>query len=75
MRKVGQILLDMEPLLEELVHEHELQKGELLALISRWVDIHAPDSIEEYVDKSPVIEYYGSIAGLMKLARSHRRKK
>jgi len=74
MRKVGQILLDMEPLLEELVHEHELQKGELLALISRWADIHT-DSIEEYVDKSPVIEYYGSVAGLMKLARSHRGKK
>ena len=75
MRKVGQILLDMEPLLEQLVHEHELQKGELLKLISVWVDIHAPNAIEEYVDSSPLIEYYGSVAGLIKLAKSMRKKK
>lgn len=70
-RKVGKVLLKMEPLLFELVQDHELQKGELLALISRWVDIHYPDAIETYtVDNSHPVEYYGHKDGLIRLAKS-----
>lgn len=53
LRKVGNILLDMEPFLEELVVNHELQLGELLSLINCWVHIHAPHAVEEYLDGSP----------------------
>lgn len=59
LRKVGDILLEMEPLLFELVEKHELQKGELLVLFSVWVDIHYPGAIEPYEDGTNPIFYYG----------------
>lgn len=46
-RKAGDILLDLEPLLFELV-EHGLQRGDILALINVWIDVHAPECIEVY---------------------------
>lgn len=58
LRPVGDILLEMEPLLEELTIDHELQLGELLSLIDRWARIHVPGSVEEYEDgSSPVFKY------------------
>lgn len=59
-RPVGQVLLDMEPLLFELCEKHELQRGEVLALIHTWITIHYPGAIEEYVDGGSPVFYYGS---------------
>lgn len=68
LRPAGEVLLEMEPLLFELVQDHEIQKGELLALISRWVDIHYPSAIEVYEDDSVPVEFYGSAEQLRKIA-------
>lgn len=57
LRKLGDIMLDMEPLLEELVDSQDLQKGEILALIDWWVNIHRPEAIEQYMDGSNPIFY------------------
>jgi len=59
LRKVGDILLDMEPLLFELTEQHELQRGEILSLVKNWVDVHYPGAIEEYEDGSSPDMYYG----------------
>ena len=57
MRKVGDILLDMETLLDELV-DHELQMGEILVLQKAYLEIHQPSCIEQYEDgTSPVYKY------------------
>jgi hypothetical protein len=58
-RTTGDILLDMEPLLFELVIDQGIQKGELLSLFSVWVDIHYPAAVETYeIDEShPVFQY------------------
>lgn len=57
-RPAGKVLLEMEPLLFELVKDHELQRGEVLALIKCWVDIHYPQAIEQYTTGgSPVYNY------------------
>jgi hypothetical protein len=57
LRKVGDIMLDMEQLLLELHIDHDMQHGEVLYLINGWQHIHVPNQIEVY-DKdgsSPVL--------------------
>ena len=48
LRKVGDIMLDMEKLLFELHIDHDLQHGEVLYLVNGWQKIHVPDQIETY---------------------------
>jgi hypothetical protein len=52
-RPLGDILLDLEPLLEEIIDTHSIQKGEIVSLVDVWVQIHRPDAVEKYVDGSP----------------------
>lgn len=58
-RDMVDILLDMEKLLFELHEGHELQHGEVLALIHVWQTIHVYESIETYEDGSHPEFYYG----------------
>lgn len=53
LRPLGQITADLEPLLFEMVCQHDLQHGEVLALIDVWLSIHAPACKEKYTDGSP----------------------
>jgi hypothetical protein len=57
-RKLGNVLLDMEPLLLELI-DHELQHGDILNLIRGYLEIHAPGAKEEYDDGGNPEFYYG----------------
>ena len=57
-RKLGDVLLDMEPLIDELV-DHGLQMGDILALIRSHLLIHNPECIEEYVDGTAPEYFYG----------------
>lgn len=58
-RKVNDIIIDLEKLLFELHEEHELQHGDVLALIHVWQTIHVPESIETYEDGTSPEFYYG----------------
>jgi len=51
MRRLGDITLDMEQYLEELVDDHDLQRHEILGLIDYWIRYHRPGALEEYVDE------------------------
>lgn len=75
-RKVIKPLLEMEPLLFELICDHELQKGDVLALISTWIDTHAPEAIEVYTEEKagPPIFFYGHIDGLKRLLGKTKKK-
>ena len=70
MRPAGDVLLELEPLLFELVDDQGLQLGELLALVKCWTEIHAPHAIEEYTadDTSPIY-FYGPREALLKRAK------
>lgn len=59
LRRLGDITEDLEPLLFELAVDHDLQRGEILALIFNWINVHVPEAIEEYTDGSEVEYYYG----------------
>jgi hypothetical protein len=51
--------LDLEPLLDELAEGHELQMGDILALVRSHLLIHNPDCVEEFLDGSEPIYVYG----------------
>lgn len=58
-RKLGDILLDMEQLIDEMA-DNELQLGDVLNLVRGHIEIHRPDMIEVYEDdNSSPIFYYG----------------
>jgi len=59
MRKLGNITLDIEPLIQEMTDDHELQCGEILNLIYGYIMIHRPECIEQYNDGSMPVMYYG----------------
>lgn len=59
-RQVGNILLDLEVLLEELTDTHGLQHGDVLALIHVWLTVHRPAAREVYTsDGSSPTFFYG----------------
>lgn len=58
MRKLGDILLDLEVILDEMVDSHDLQFGDILNLVYGHLVIHRPDAREEYVSGgNPVFKY------------------
>lgn len=59
LRKLGDVLLDLEPLLDEMVEGHELQMSDVLALIFRHLEMHNPGCIEEFLDGTKPVFFYG----------------
>ncbi len=58
LRPLGNILLDMEDLLQEMTDDHDLQWGDVLFLVYGWLQVHAPKAKEEYLDgSSPRLKY------------------
>lgn len=59
LRPMGDITADLELVLEEMIDGHDLQRGEVLALVYNWINVHRPACIEEYDDGtgSPVYSY------------------
>lgn len=58
-RPAGDILLDMEPLLEELIDVHDLQWADVIYLVHGWLAVHRPQAQEQYVEGgSPVLYGY-----------------
>lgn len=71
LRPLGDVLLDLEPLLYELTSDHELQRGEVLALMKAWCDIHMSECIEQYQDDTEPVYYYGHKNNLLEFAKKH----
>lgn len=58
-RTTGDILLDMEPLLLELVEKQDLQWGDVMHLIYGYLTVHAPGAREVYMDETNPTFHYG----------------
>lgn len=57
-RKVGDIFLELEILIDELIEDHEFQWGDILYWILGHLKIHRPDAQEEYLDgTNPEFQY------------------
>ena len=64
LRKLGDITVDMEPLLLELCVDHELQWHEVMGLVHAYLQTHCPDSQEKYVEGGSPVYYYGPKEGI-----------
>jgi hypothetical protein len=58
-RKLGEILLEMEPLILEAMETHDLQYSDFLGIIYNYLTVHYPGGMEEYEDGSRPEFYYG----------------
>lgn len=58
-RPLGHITTDLEPLLLEMVNDHDLQHGEILNIIRGYLEIHCPEAREEYLGGGYPVFYYG----------------
>lgn len=58
LRPLGDILLDMEKLIVEMVVDHGLQWGDVLYNIYGYLKIHLPGGQETYVDDGSHPEFY-----------------
>ena len=58
-RRLGDILLEMEPLILEMVVKHDLQHGDILNLVNGYLEVHCPGAKEVYDEdgSSPVFSY------------------
>lgn len=62
-RRLGDILLDMEPLILEMVDGHDLQHGDILNLVRGYLEVHCPNAKEEYEEGGHPEFYYGPSRG------------
>jgi len=65
LRRLGDITADMELLIDEMIIDHDLQRGEVISLINGFIESHYPDSIERYEeDDSRSIVFVGHRSNL-----------
>lgn len=78
MRPLGDILLDLELIIDEMIYDHDLQWGDVRALTMQHMRTHNPDAQEKYVEGGSPIDFYGDLDSLIELCeflRKNRRKK
>lgn len=63
-RPTGDILLELEELLDELVDTHDLQWGDIRSLVMQHLRTHRPDAQEYYVEGGHPVDYYGPVEAL-----------
>lgn len=51
-------MLDLEPLIEELIYEHDLQWSDVLGLVYAYLMAHCPSARETYIDDGSHPQYY-----------------
>ena len=64
LQPLGKILLDLEVILDKMYIDHDMQLGDVLNLVYGHTKIHNPKAIEEYLDGSNPIMYYGPKEGI-----------
>ncbi len=58
LRPLGQIFLDMEPYIQEMMDGHDLQHGDFIGLMNDYLLRHYPYRIEEYLNGTvPQLHY------------------
>lgn len=59
LRKLGDITSDLEPLILEMVVDHDLQYHEILGMIYFYLMSHCPGAKEKYIKGGSPIMFYG----------------
>lgn len=50
--RYGDLLLQLESILETMIDEHDVQRYDVLGAVDYWIRVHRPEAIEEYEDGS-----------------------
>lgn len=63
LRPMNDIMLDLELVLEQLTDPkgHDMQWGEVRALVMKWLEVHAPHAQEQYEDNTVPVDIYGHL--------------
>ena len=64
LRPMGEILLELEPLILEMVYNQGLQNGDIYGILNKYLEVHCPSSLETYDNGEHPILYYGPKEGL-----------
>jgi len=76
LRPLGEVLLDLEPLILEMAYDHDLQWGDVLNVVKGYLEVHCPEAQERYVKGGNPVFYYGPrIRGAGGGRQNTRRKK
>lgn len=60
LRPMGDIMMDLEKLISEMIIDHDLQWSDILSLVYGYLMVHFPDAQEVYSkDLTRPIFYYG----------------
>lgn len=62
--KIGDVLCELEKVLDKMIDAHGLQHGDILSLIDSHLTSHRRDCKENCVDGTVFVYYYGSPEGL-----------
>ena len=57
---MGEILFDLEDVLDELIDSYGLQWGDIFDRVHKHLVQHRPDAQEEYEDGGSPVFYYGA---------------
>ena len=66
-RPLGDIISDIETILDEMLIGHDMQHGDVLGVVHTFMMSHFPNQREEYVDGGNPVMYYGPIESLEKM--------
>lgn len=66
---MGPVMHDVEYVVSKMIETHDLQKGEVMSLISSYIDVHYPGAIEEYEDGSHPVYLYAHRDFIKKIGR------
>lgn len=66
LRPLGHVTDDLEPLLQEMALDHEMQMHEILNIIRGYLEAHLVNSVETYEDGTRPVFFYGHIDNLKK---------
>lgn len=64
LRRLGDVTSDLEQLLQELTHKHDMQWHEILFLVYGYLQVHCPEGREHYIAGGHPVLYYGPAEGL-----------
>jgi hypothetical protein len=60
-KPMGEILLELEEVLTEMVEDHDLQWGDVLSLVHGYLMVHHPEAQEKYDEGGSPSFIYGPV--------------
>jgi len=74
LRPMGDILLDLETIMQEMCYDHDLQWGDVLNLTKGYLEVHSPEAQEQYIEGGNPVFYYGPEEGLVGFKKKKNKK-